>query len=400
MSKTSKRRWVLWTVVSVAVIVMLALAMAPKATPVDLQSVTRGPLTVTLDHEGKTRAKDIFVISAPLPGRVLRVEHEPGDPVLAGETVLATFVPATPVLLDARTRAEAAARMQAAAATLERSRAERARSRAEADFAAADLKRYTSLAAQGVVSVTELDIATRNSESLVEALAAADAAVNAAVHELEAANAVLLDPVEETDSVASVLELRSPVDGVVLRRIRESAAVVAQGEPLLEVADSTEIEVIADFLSKDAVQIRPGMQVILERWGGEEDLNGRVRLVEPAGFMKISALGVEEQRVWVVVELVDDSEVWQGLGDDFRVEVRVVVWTAEDALRVPTAALFRDGESWAVFVDDDGRARLRPVETGHRNGLQAEVLVGLSESDVVIIHPPDSIGDGSRIARR
>ena len=357
---------------------------------------------VTLDHEGRTRAKDIFVISAPLPGHVLRIEHEPGDPVVVGETVLATFVPATAVMLDARTRAESAAKVEAAAAALARARAERERARAEVDFALTDSERQRELAAQGVVSSTDLDFATKTARAMGDLLAAAEASVSAAVHELEAANAVLLDPVDEasTGAAPTTLELRSPVDGVVLRRLRESSAVVVQGEPLLEVADSADLEIIADFLSKDAVQMRAGMPVMIERWGGESALMGRVRRVEPAGFMKISALGVEEQRVWVVIDIEDGPENRRGLGDDYRVEARVVVWQNDEALNLPTAALFRDGARWAVFTADGGKARLRQVEIGYRNGLDAQVLEGLSEGEVVLIHPPDSVIDGARIEQR
>ncbi len=402
MSRTTNRRWIIWTVISVAVIVMLVFALAPKATPVDLHEVTRGPLMVTLDHEGRTRAKDIFVISAPVPGHVLRIEHEPGDPVVAGETVLATFVPARAVMLDSRTRAETTARVEAAAAVLEGARAERSKARVEAEFAVSDFERKQALAKQGFVSATENELAAKTAEATKDALAAGEAAVAAAVHELEAANAMLLDPVDESASgrVSATLELRSPVSGVVLRRLRESTAVVAQGEPLLEVADPFELEISADFLSRDAVQMRSGMPVIIERWGGEEALHGTVRRIEPAGFMKISALGVEEQRVLIIVDINDDPTIWQGLGDDYRVEVRVVLWQSDDALRAPTSALFRDGSSWAVLAENNGRAQLRLVEIGYRNGFQAQILEGLSEGENVIIHPPDSISDGARIEQR
>lgn len=402
MSQSSTRRWIFWAVIGSAVVIMFVLALAPKAIPVDLSTVTRGPLIVTLDHEGRTRAKDIFVISAPLPGHVQRIEHEPGDSVVAGETVLATFSPAAAIMLDARTRAEAVARVETAAAALEQARAERSRARVEADFATADSERIRVLAAQGVVSATELEVATTTAQAARDSLVAAEAAVKASVHQLEAANATLLDPVDETVSgqQSTTLELRSPVDGIVLRRLRESSAVVSQGEPLLEVADPTELEITADFLSRDTVKMRAGMPVIIERWGGEEELKGRVRRIEPAGFMKISALGVEEQRVWVIIDFDDGPDTWQGLGDDFRVEVRVVVWQNDGALRAPTAALFREGADWAVLVEDDGRAELRRVDVGQQNGLQTQILDGLSDGEQIIIHPPDSVQHGSRVTQR
>ena len=402
MSKATKRRWLIWGVVAVVGLILLASAFRPRAVPVDMVSVSQGPLQVTVSHEGQTRAREPFVVSAPLAGRVLRIELEPGDPVIAGETVLATFVPSEPVMLDARTRARARAQMEAATASLARARSERDRARTEADFALAELERTRGLTAGGFVSQHEIQNAETSAQATSETLQAADSAVRAALHDLEAANAALLEPVSGSavGPEGPVLELRSPVDGVVLRRLRRSEAVVPQGEPLVEVADPAQLEVVADYLSSDAVAMRPGMPVIIDRWGGDEPLHGRVRLVEPAGFMKISALGVEEQRVWVVIDIVDPLESWQTLGDGYRVESKVVIWSADEVIRVPTAALFRAGDGWAVFVAEDGRARVRAVEIGRRNGLQAELKEGLEEGDLVVIHPPDTVIDGVRIEQR
>jgi HlyD family secretion protein len=196
------------------------------------------------------------------------------------------------------------------------------------------------------------------------------------------------------------MTIRSPVDGVVLRRVRESEAVVAPGEPLLELGDPAQLEIVSDLLSTDAVKVRPGNPVLIEQWGGDRTLRGRVRRVEPSGFMKVSALGVEEQRVNVLVDFEDPAEAWKALGDGYRVEVRIVVWESPDAVRVPTTSLFRKGDGWAVFAVEGGRARIRPVVVGRRNGLEAEVVSGVAPADRVIVHPGDRIVDGSRVAER
>jgi len=400
-----RRRLVIWGTVGLVVTVLLVLALAPRPEPVDAQPVIRGPMQVTLDHEGKTRVRERFVISAPVDGRVRRIDLEPGDPVVANETVLATFEPTAPVLLDARSRAEAEAGVKAARATLTRARAERDRARAESELADTEARRTGRLAEDGIASEQQLDSAVATARARRDALDAAESAVDTARHELEAAQARLMrpaasDPATAADDVDGTIRLRSPVDGVILKRLRESEAAVSKGEPLLEVADPADLEVAADFLSTDAVKIRPGMPVRIDQWGGETVLRGRVRRVEPSGFMKISALGVEEQRVWVVVDFADPQAAWESLGDEYRVEVRVVVWEGESALQVPTSSLFRHDGDWAVFAVEDGRARLRMVDIGWRNGLQAEVLSGLEEGMAVIAHPSDAVADGVRVTER
>ncbi len=399
---TTRKRWIVWGALAVIGAALLAVAVMPRALPVDLGEVTTGALEVTLDHEGMTRVHDLFVISAPVAGRVLRIDLEPGDPVAAGDTVLATFVPSEPVILDPRSRAEAVARIQAAKAQLARSRAERERASSQAELATTELERLRSLAEKGVASASALDEAEATARATTQEQVAAESMVEAALHELEAANTLLIDPVDTSRSgpPTTMLELRSPVDGVVLRRLRESESVVLQGEPLLEVADSARLEVIADFLSKDAVRMEPGMAVQLEQWGGDQELRGRVRLVEPSAFTKISALGVEEQRVWVVIDIDEPSDAWPALGHGYRVEARVVVWSNDSVLRVPTAALFRVEGRWHVFAVSGGRARLQAVDIGHRTGLLTEVIGGLAEGEIVIAHPPDAIADGVRVKER
>jgi HlyD family secretion protein len=332
---------------------------------------------------------------------VLRIELEPGDPVVAGETVVATFQPAAPSLLDARTQAEAQARLDAAEAELGLARAELARAEAELRYARSELDRNTRLAEDGVVSREWLDSVRLQVDTGVETQTAAEYSVRTARHNRDQARATLL---QSSDPRAAgkkePITMRSPVEGVVLRRLRESASVVPAGEPLIEVADPTQLEVVSDFLSEDAVRISAGAAVLIERWGGEGALHGRVRRVEPSGFTKISALGVEEQRVNVIIDFDDSQAAWEALGDGFRVEARVVIWEANDVLKLPTSSLFRADSGWAVFTVEGGKARLAPVEIGWRNGIEAEVKDGLEGGERIVLYPSDEIRDGVALAER
>jgi HlyD family secretion protein len=382
--------------VVLGVAAILAVALWPESVEVDVARVARAPLQVTIDEEGETRVRDRFVVSAPVAGRLQRIDLEPGDPVQRGETVVARLRPAPPALLDARTRAEAGAAVEAARAALGRSRAERARAQAASGQAASELKRQSQLAKSGIVSAEALERARTEAEAAQQAFRAAQFAVASAEHELERAQAVLL----QASGGGRDIELRSPVDGAVLKRFRESEAVVPTGEPLLEVGDPNDLEIVTDLLSADAVKVRPGQPVSIEQWGGDRALHGRVRRVEPSGFMKVSALGVEEQRVNVIVDFQDPGEAQQVLGDGYRVEVHIVVWEAPDVVKAPTSSLFRRGDDWAVFVVEEGRARLRPVQIGRRNGLEAQVLDGLRAGERVVVHPADTLADGQRVAPR
>jgi HlyD family secretion protein len=386
-------------------LLLLSWAFWPRPESADLAIVKRAPLRVTLDEEGETRVRDRFIISAPLAGQVLRIELEPGDPVEAEETVLAVFQPQSPTLLDARSRAEAEAGARAARASLERSRADRDRAQAELEFAEADLKRFERLAEDKIVSAESLEVAELEVRRREEALEAAESSAQTAGHQLEVARAGLLEGSSSKGNphgggLHTPISLRSPVNGVVLRRLRESEAVVPAGEPLLEVGEPDDLEIVADYLSSDAVKIQSGDRVLIEEWGGEKALEGRVRRVEPSGFMRVSALGVEEQRVNVVVEFTDSPEARRGLADGFRVELRVLLWEGEDVLQVPVGSLFRDRDGWAVFAVEDGKARLRQVEIGRQGGLVAEVVRGLEAGDQVVLHPGDSIVDGLRVEAR
>jgi HlyD family secretion protein len=370
----------------------------PAAVPADFAEVERGDLQVTVNEEGRTRVRDRFVVSAPLPGRMQRIELEPGDPVVAGKTIVARFLPTDPALLDVRTRAELQARVRTAESALGGARADRERVRAELAFAQAELKRSRSLVEEKVIAPRELEAAERQAEALTRALQSAEFAVSAAEHQLELARASLIQT--RGAGRAAPIPLYSPVDGVVLRRLQESEAVVPTGQPLLEIGDLDDLEIVSDLLSSAAVQVAPGQKVLIEQWGGDHALQGRVRLVEPSGFTKISALGVEEQRVNAIVDFVDPPEQRPNIGDGYRVEVRVIVSARDDVLKVPTSSLFRHEGAWAVYVVENGRAVRRVVQTGERNGLEAEITGGLSGAERIIVFPSDAVTDGVKVSPR
>lgn len=384
-------------------IVVLALgalgfwAFRPRPVPADFGTAERGPLRVTVEDEGRTRVRDRYVVSAPVPGRMRRIELEPGDAVVAGKTLIARFEPSDPALLDVRTRAELDARVRAAESTLGGARAERERIRADLAFADAELKRARGLVEQRVIAPRELDAAARGAESLARALQSAEFAVRTAEHNLEVARAGLL---QARSGRTTAIPLYSPVNGVVLRRLVESEAVVPMGQPLVEVGDLQAVEIVADLLSSAAVRVQAGQAVLVEQWGGDRPLNGRVRRIEPSGFTKISALGVEEQRVNVLIDFEEPRERWQALGDGYRVEVRIVIWARDDVLKVPTSSLFRHQTEWAVYVVEGGVARRRAVVIGQQSGLEAEVLKGLEPGARIVLYPSDAIADGVEVAAR
>lgn len=373
----------------------LALAFRPRAVEVEVRTVSRGPLRVTVDADGRTRLRERYVVAAPVAGRLLRVEVHPGDPVRAGTTRLTALEPTDPALLDPRARAEAEARLQAAEAARQRAATEVERARAAAGLAATDRDRARQLAATGAIPAQELDAAVLQETTAAEALRAAAYAVQIAAYEADLARATLRP--EDRPGSAARVELRSPIDGQVLRVFQESSTPVAAGTRILELGNPADLEVEVDVLSSDAVRIRPGARMILEHWGGDTPLEARVRLVEPSGFLKVSALGVEEQRVNVIADLTDPPARRAGLGDAFRVEARIVTWESPGVPKVPVAALFRAGPDWAVFVVAEGRARLRPVELGQRNDEEAEVRQGLAPGEAVIVHPGDRVRPGSRV---
>jgi HlyD family secretion protein len=388
--------------IGLAVVGMIVYAFLPTPVPVDLGRVTRGLLRVTVDEDGKTRVKERYVVSAPLAGRLQRIVLKAGDPVEAGNGTIATIEPKDPELLDPSARAQAEARVKAAQAVTKQAAANLERTRAGYDLARADLARARQLIGSRSISAQDFETAEQRERSAAAELRSAQFAVQIAAFELEQAQAVLLrtQPRSPGEVEPGAFVIRSPINGRVLRVFQESATVVTPGTRLLELGDTNDLEVEVDVLSSDAVKIRPGAKVLMEHWGGGEPLLGRVRLVEPAAFTKVSALGVEEQRVWVIVDFIEPAVKRQALGDAYRVEARFVIWEGENALKVPAGALFRQGDGWAVFVVDNGRTVLRPVRVGQSNGLETEVLEGLDENDTVIVHPSDKVRPGVTVVSR
>lgn len=398
------KRWLLWGAIGLLLAALAVYLFRPQAVPVDLVEVRAGPLSVAVTEEGRTRLKDVFEVSAPVDGRLRRVEVEPGDAARAGETVLAELEPAAPALLDIRSETEARAAIRAAEAALALARAELRRSRAEAEFAAADLNRTRALIRREVVPERSLELAEMELKTKEAAVASAEAALAVRQSELDRARARLVSVLDPTAGGGSCcIRLTSPVDGKVLRVLQESEAVVRAGTVLVEVGDPSRLEILVELLSSDAVQVREGAEVVIERWGGPISLKGRLRRVEPFGFTKVSALGIEEQRVNAIVDLVDPPEAWASLGHGFRVEVRILVWRGESVLQVPLSAIFRnggEGAAWAVFKAESDRAVLQPIKIGRRNDRHVEVVEGLKAGDRVLAHPGSRIEDGVRIAER
>jgi HlyD family secretion protein len=383
---------------------VLVMALRPNVIQVDAALAVRAPMQVTIDEEGETRIRRRFVVSAPVTGRLERIELEPGDCVERGRTVVARMRAETPPLLDERARAEAEATRAAAQSAEGRARAEERRAVDALDLAQRELARERELGKQGLTSGQAVELRESAVRDAEEAARASSFAVASASSDLARATARL--QAGRQDGAGRVLNVVAPVDGVVLRRRRESAGLVPAGEPLIEIGDRKDLEIVADLLSADAVQIRPGAPVSLEQWGGDHAFRARVRRVEPSGFMKISALGVEEQRVNVLMDFDDAAAASERLGDGYRTEVRIVTWESTDAVQVPTSALFRHGADWAVYVISGGNGRRSPVATrtlvkvGHRNGQTAEVLEGVAAGDKVVVHPPDTVGDGVRVTVR
>lgn len=379
----------------------LYFALQPQPLEVDFATAIRGPMQVTLSEEGQTRVRDRYMVSAPLAGRVLRIEHEPGDSVRAATTVLAKFQPSSPEFLDTRTLAEAEAGVNASQAAVDRARVDLDRALAERKHAESELGRHEKLHRDGLLADDRLEIARLQAETSREAVRAAESNITVAEAELSRAKTTLIQASAAPSSGSQVITLRSPISGVVLQRLRESEAVVPSGEPLLEIADPDNLEIVSDMLSTDAVKISQGDRVLIEQWGGDRVLQGTVRRVEPFGFTKISALGVEEQRVNVIVDFDDVRDAWEALGDGYRVEIAVVIWEAADILKVPASSLFRDRDRWAVYtVDELGLASVQHIQIGQRNALEAQVVEGLKEGDRVIAYPGDQIVDGIAVVAR
>ncbi|HEX2690026.1 MAG TPA: HlyD family efflux transporter periplasmic adaptor subunit [Kofleriaceae bacterium] len=391
MKRRHLLRRITWLALAVAAISAFGWALRPRPIAVETDVVSRGPLTATVIGEGRTQVKDLFVISAPVDGQLQRIALRAGDPVTANP-VIARIRPIDPRPLDARSRAEARARVEVARAAVERAEATAQEAGIAVEHADSELARSEKLAQTGAVARAELEHAGHESGIRHHAQQAAHAAIREARAELVRATAAIAPATTPGDAPVTIT---SPISGQVLRVLRESAGPVAAGTPLLEVGDITCLEIRADLLSSDAASVREGAAATITSWGGPTPLAARVRRVEPAAFTKISALGLEEQRVHVVLDLVAPPP--PGLGHDYRVDLSIVMWSSHDVLRVPARALFRSGDRWAVFVLRDGRARRILVELGETDGTLTAVTRGLVGGEVVIAQPSDAIADSTRV---
>ena len=391
------RRFLPWLGL-LALVALVAWGLWPKPVVIETGTVARGPLTVRVSEEGKTRVRNRYVVAAPVAGKMRRVALKPGDDVKAGETILTAIEPVAPPLLDPRARAQAEAAVSAHEASRKQAVGTLDSRRAALKITEAERDRVRSVTRAGSISETERDRAEGDASIRAADVRAAEFALQVVEHELAQARAAL----ERPDAIiaGNLVEVKSPVSGRVLKVMQESESVVTPGTQILEIGDPAAIEIEAEILSRDAVAIHPGDAVEVEQWGGENPLDGRVRRVEPAAFTKISALGVEEQRVIVLSDLVEIPEAAKALGDRFRVEVRVAVWHADDVLVVPAGALFREGNAWKTYVFRSGAARLTPVDAGHSDGRQTEIISGLQAGDEVLLHPPDTVKDGTAVKKR
>jgi HlyD family secretion protein len=399
-----------WTAAVAATLAGILWLAWPASVGVDVATVNAGPMQVTVDDDGKTHVRHIYAVSAPIAGKVLRISHPHGDEgisrhvgdlVTANETVVAIMQPTTPGFVDFRSREEAQAAVAAADAYVKYAESEVRRLEAAVTYYRGVLARAQELARTQTVSIQTLDKAKFDTESNEAALVSAKAQVAVWQSVRRSLAARMIDPSSSPpmeDPVCCV-QIRAPVTGRILKILQESEAVVQSGTPLLEIGDPLDLEVVADLLSTDAVGIKPGAPVRIDGWGGAP-IQARVTRVDPAGFLKVSALGIEEQRVRTTMDFVDPSETWSSLGHDYRVIVHVTVWSADDVLAIPLGALFRKGNDWAVYLIKSGRARTTVVAVGHRNTQTAEVLSGLAVGDRVVLHPSDRVREGASVAER
>ncbi len=403
MAKKISRRYLILVVI-LLLGVALALAFRPQPLQVDIGVVERGSMVVTIDEEGRTRVRDAYVVSTPVAGQLLRVDVEPGDQVIAGKSIVAVMLPAKPTPLDARSRAQADAEVAAAEAALRLVRAEHSQAIADQELAETELKRTRNLHKSNLESQAALDRAIRQALIAAAALTSAEAAITERQANLARARARLID-VDGQSFVDGELEksinLYAPSSGQVLRVMQESEATLVAGTTILEIGNiENDLEVVVELLSSDAVQVASNDKVIFSAWGGQENLNGMVTRVDPWAFTKVSALGVEEQRVNVIIRFTDPQESRRRLGHGFRVEAQIIIWEEGDALLVPSSALFRDGKQWSVFVVDTGTATIRTIEIGKNNGFTAQVLNGMEVGEQVVLYPAAELADGVNVSQR
>lgn len=399
------------SILTVSTVALLAAglfyAFMPRAKLVDIGAVTMGPMSMSIDEEARTQVHDTYVVSTPVAARLLRVHVEPGDPVIADDSIVAHMRPDFPAALDARSLEQAGAEMIAAEARLRSAYAERLRAVADKALADRELVRIRRLRKNNSVAESEMDRALRATQAADAALESAEASIAIAEANKSSANANLVTfddqryATDKQNSGSNEIVLRAPTNGQVLRVLQTSETTLPAGTPILEIGDiHHDLEILVELLSSDAVQVKAGMSVDIVDWGGSDTLNAVVKRIEPWGFTKVSALGVEEQRVNALVQFVDPLPESANLGHGFRVEARIVIWHDDDTLVVPSNALFRQDGQWTVFVVEDGTAQLQTLKIGRNNGTQAQVLEGLEEETQVVLYPSSELIDGDQIMQR
>jgi HlyD family secretion protein len=391
MNRIIKR--VFMTLVAAAVAIFVVLAFRPKPMEVEAARVVKGPLQVTIDEDGETRAHDRFTLAAPIAGRLSRIEFHEGDQV-SPETVLTTI---SPLPLDAREIAEIRARVQSAEARKRETDEQLARWESDLAQATRDLDRARLLAKDRIIAKQALEQAESKQRGTAKEVEAAKFRVQSAAADVERENAGLVSLQAQQGQVSKLVEIRPPTRCRILRILEKSERVVPFGTPIIVLSNPSKLEIVADLLSTDAVKVKPGAPVIIENWGGPAPLSARVRTVEPYGFTKVSALGIEEQRANVIADFVDSPD---GLGDGYRVDARIVIWESPSVLKVPASALFRVGQEWNVFAIENDQTRLLPVAAGHRSTSEVEVINGLNEGARVILHPANDLKNGARVMTR
>ncbi len=379
---------------------LLVQALRPTPTPVEAGSVSHGPLTVTVLEEGKTRIRHRYLVTPPVAGYLNRVPLRPGDAIVAGQTVIATIQPQPASFLDPRARAEAEARVKASEASKMQRDTQVERARAALDLAQKELVRAKELKKSGAIATKEWDTAENQVNVLTRELNTAEFGLQVADFELAQAKAALTQVQTPATENSDPLKIVAPVNGYVLNVFEESARMLTAGTQIMEVGDTNDMEAEIELLSSDAVGVQPGADVSIEEWGGDAPLRGKVAIVEPGGYTKVSSLGVEEQRVKVRVDFIDSLPPGTKMGDRFRVEARIVTWHGDNVLQIPTGALFRRGGDWMTFLFDGGTARQTKVEIAHNNGVAAEVRSGVKDGQRVILHPPDAVSDGAAVKVR
>ncbi len=386
---------------SIILLILVAIYFSVRTPPIDVDTaeVVEAPLLVTIDDEGETRVRDMFVVAAPINGRLLRVDLEAGDHVVAGKTVVASMVPAEPDFQNPRSEAEIRAHIRALQANVRSSAARISQAKADRQLAAANFERTDAIFKRGFATKTAHDAARAARDSSAAQVAEVLQAYETAQFDLKAAQASLTGP-SFGSSRGNALHITSPESGSVLRVTQESETSLTAGTAIMELGNPSDIEIVTDLLSSDAVKVKPGSDVLIDNWGGERPLKGKVQRIEPFGFTKISALGVEEQRVNVIIDFVDPQIARTRLGHGYRVIARLVKWSGDNVLQVPISALFRDAGIWSVFVMRNGKAGLVRVKVGRMNDERAQILEGLEPGNSVILHPSEKIEDGTRIRLR